>query len=127
MKSIGSLLESRHRVSVWEGFVVESRIGTAQFTGNFRNGYFYRTHDGNSELDFVLEFDGGAIWGIEIKYSEPRPLNAGNIEAAKTVGACRRLAIRDGTRSYTINGGFEAMPLHEALEAVRDRKSRWDD
>ena len=126
-KSIGSLLESVHKGSVWEGFVIESLIGTAQCTGNFGNGYFYRTHDGDSELDFVLEFEDGAIWGVEIKYSEPKTLKAGNIEAARRVGACRRLAIHNGTRSYQINGGFEAMPLHKALEAVLDRKSDWDD
>ena len=127
LKSIGSLLASRNVDSVWEGFVIESLIGTAQSAGNFGNGYFYRTYEGDSELDFVLEFEDGAIWGVEIKYSEPKTLNAGNIKAARTVGACRRLVIHNGTRSYTINGGFEAMPLHKALEAVRDRKSNWDD
>ena len=127
LKSIEALLDSIHIGSVWEGFVIESLVGTAQCAGNVGNGYFYRTHKGDSELDFVLEFEDGAIWGIEIKYSEPKTLKAGNIEAAKTVGACRRLAIHNGTKSYTINGGFEAMPLHKALEAVRDRKSDWDD
>ena len=127
LKSVKSLISSRHIGSVWEGFVIESLIGTAQCTGNFENCYFYRTHEGDSELDFVLEFEDGAIWGIEIKYSEPKTLKASNIEAAKAVGACRRLAIHNGTRSYNINGGFEAMPLHKALEAVRDRKSHWDE
>ena len=127
LKSVKSLLDGVHKGSVWEGFVIESLIGTAQCARNFGNGYFYRTHKGDSELDFVLEFDDGAIWGVEIKYSEPKTLKAGNIEAAKTVGACRRLVIHNGTRSYQINGGFEAMPLHKALEAVRDRKSDWDD
>ena len=127
LKSMRSLRESKQIGSVWEGFVIESLIGTAQGTGNFGNGYFYRTYKGDSELDFVLEFEDGAIWGIEIKYSEPKTLKAGNIKAAKAVGACRRLAIHNGTRSYKINGGFEAMPLHKALEAVRDRKSHWDD
>ena len=126
-ESVDSLLDSRRIGLVWEGFVIESLIGTAQWTGNFGNGYFYRTHDGDSELDFVLEFEDGAIWGVEIKYSEPKTLKAGNIEAARRVGACRRLAIHNGTRSYQINGGFEAMPLHKALEAVLDRKSDWDD
>ena len=127
LKSVKSLIGSRHIGSVWEGFVIESLIGTAQCAGTFENCYFYRTHKGENELDFVLEFEDGAIWGIEIKYSEPKTLKAGNIEAAKTVGACRRLAIHNGTRSYEINGGFEAVPLHKALEAVRDRKSNWVD
>ena len=126
LKSMRSLRESKQIGSVWEGFVIESLIGMAQCTGNFGNGYFYRTYKGDSELDLVLEFEDGAIWGIEIKYSEPKTLKAGNIEAARTVGACRRIAIHNGTRSYSLNGGFEAMPLHKALEAVRDRRSHWD-
>ena len=125
-ESVESLLDSRRIGLVWEGFVIESLIGTAQCARNFRNGYFYRTHKGDSELDFVLEFDDGATWGIEIKYSEPKRVNAGNIDAAQSVGASRRLAIHNGTRSYKINGGFEAMPLHKVLEAVRDRPSKWN-
>ena len=125
-ESVESLLDSRRIGLVWEGFVIESLIGTAQCARNFRNGYFYRTHKGDSELDFVLEFDDGATWGIEIKYSEPKRVNAGNIDAAQSVGASRRLAIHNGTSSYKINGGFEAMPLHKVLEAVRDRPSKWN-
>lgn len=113
-----SLLDSRHIGTVWESFVIESLIGTAQSTGKFRNCYFYRTRDGDSELDFILEFKDGTKWGIEIKYSEPKSLNIGNITAAKTVGVDRRLVIHNGTRSFKISGGFEAMPLHEVLRAI---------
>ena len=121
-ESVDSLLDSRRIGLVWEGFVIESLIGTAQCAGNFRNGYFYRTHKGDNELDFLLEFNDRTTWGIEIKFSEPKRVNAGNINAAKSVGVSRRLVIHNGTRSYKINGGFEAIPLHKALEAVRDRK-----
>ena len=122
-ESVDSLLDSRRIGLVWEGFVIESLIGTAQCAGNFRNGYFYRTHKGDNELDFLLEFNDRTTWGIEIKFSEPKRVNAGNINAAKSVGVSRRLVIHNGTRSYKINGGFEAMPLHKALEAVRDKTS----
>ena len=122
-ESVEALTDSRRVGLVWEGFVIESLIGTAQCAGNFRNGYFYRTYKGDSELDFVLEFKDRVTWGIEIKYSEPKRLNAGNIDAAKSIGVSRRLAIHNGTRTYKINGGFEAMPLHKALEAVRDKTS----
>ena len=118
------LLNSRHIGAIWESFVIESLIGTAQSMGFYRNSFYYRTHEGDSELDFVLEFTDRSTWGIEIKLSEPKSLSSGNIKAAKTVGVNKRLAIHNGTKSYDINGGFKAMPLHKALDAVREWKTR---
>ncbi len=118
-----SLLTSNRIGSVWESFVIESLIGTAQSIGVYRNCYYYRTHKGESELDFILEFRDGTKWGIEIKHSEPENLNSGNITAATTVGVQRRLVIHNGTNSYEITGGFEAMPLHEALDEILEKRS----
>ena len=64
------------------------------------------------------------MWCIEIKHSEPKRLNSENISAAKTVGVDKRLAGHNGTRSYKISGGFEAMPLHKALYAIKEWKSK---
>ena len=114
---------SKHIGAIWESFVIESLIGTAQSMGIYRNSYYYRTHEGSSELDFILEFKDRSTWGIEIKHSEPKRLNSGNIAAARAVGVKRRLAIHNGTKSYEVNGGFEAMPLHKALYAVKDWKT----
>ena len=121
-KTPQSLLGSRHIGTIWESFVIESVIGTAQSTGYFENCYYYRTHDGNSELDLVLEFTDGTIWGIEIKYSQSNRLNAGNIEAAENIDAKKRLVVHNGTENFEIYGDFEAMPLHMALTAIRERK-----
>ena len=118
------LFSSRHIGAIWESFVIESLIGTAQSIGIYRNCFYYRTHDGNSELDLILEFTDRSTWGIETKLAEPKWLSSGNIKAAKTVGVDRRLAIHNGTKSYNINGEFEAMPLHKALDAVSDWKTR---
>ena len=118
------LLNSRHIGTIWESFVIESLVGTAQSMGIYRNCFYYRTHDGKNELDLVLEFTDRSTWGIEIKHSEPKRLSSGNITAAKTVGVNKRLAIHNGTKSYDINGGFKAMPLHKALDAVREWKAR---
>lgn len=113
-----SLLASKYIGSIWESFVIESLIGTAQSVGNYRNCYYYRTHKGESELDFILEFEDRTKWGIEIKHSEPDKLNSGNITAASAVGVQRRLVIHNGTEVYNIGGRFEAMPLHKALDEI---------
>ena len=124
-KTPQSLLASRHIGTIWESFVIESLIGTAQSTGYFENCYYYRTHDGKSELDFVLEFTDGTVWGIEIKYSASSNLNAGNIKAAKNVGAKKRLVVHNGNENFETYGDFEAMPLHMALTAIREWKPEW--
>lgn len=118
LEDLPMLLDSRHLGTLWEGFVIESLIGTAISTGKYKKCSFYRTHEGDSELDFILEFRGRRLWGIEIKYTEPERVSAGNIRAAKAVGVTRRLVIHNGTRSYSLNGGFEAMPLHKALDQI---------
>ena len=121
-KTPQSLLASRHKGMIWESFVIESLIGTAQSTGYFENCYYYRSHDGKSELDLVLEFTDGTVWGIEIKYSQSKRLNAGNIEAAENVGAKKRLVVHNGIENFETDGDFEAMPLHMAMTAIRERK-----
>lgn len=118
LEDLPMLLDSRHLGTLWEGFVIESLVGTAISAGKYHNCSFYRTHEGDSELDFILKFRGRTLWGIEIKYTEPERVNAGNIRAAKEVGVDRRLVIHNGTRSYNLNGGFEAMPLHKALDEI---------
>ena len=124
-KTPQSLLDSHHIGAIWESFVIESLIGTAQCTGYFENCYYYRTHDGKSELDLVLEFTDGTVWGIEIKYSQSKRLNAGNVEAAENIGAKKRLVVHNGTENFETDGDFEAMPLHMALTAIRERKPEW--
>ena len=115
------LLSDRHLGSIWEGFVIESVIGTAISAGNYKNCSFYRTHEGDGELDLILKFSDKTLWGIEIKHSEQKKVNSGNIEAASEVGVDRRLLIHNGTRSYDLNGGFEAMPLHQALNEILEK------
>ena len=124
IKNTQHMLDGNHIGSIWESFVIESLVGTAQAMGIYRNCFYYRTHKGERELDLILEFSDRSTWGIEIKYSEPKMLNGGNIAAAETVGVRKRLAIHNGTNSYKINGGFEAMPLYKALEKLLEWNSK---
>ncbi len=124
IKNTQQMLDGNHIGSIWESFVIESLVGTAQAMGIYRNCFYYRTHKGERELDLILEFLDRSTWGIEIKYSEPKMLNSGNIAAAETVGVRKRLAIHNGTNSYKINGGFEAMPLYNALEKLLEWNSK---
>ena len=122
LDDLSMLLNSNYLGSVWEGFVIESILGTAISAGNYKRCAFYRTHNGDSELDLILKFEDRTVWGIEIKYSEPKYMKPGNIRAASAVGVDRRLVIHNGTRSYKLNGGFEAMPLHEVLDIIREKE-----
>ena len=122
LDDLSMLLNSKHLGSMWEGFVIESIIGTATSAGNFSRCAFYRTHDGDSELDLILKFEDRTVWGIEIKHSEPDHMKPGNIRAASLVGVDRKLVIHNGTRSCILNGGFEAMPLHQALDSIREKE-----
>ena len=120
------LLKSKQLGMVWESFVIESVIGTAVSAGIYKNCSFYRTHDGENELYLIVKFRDLTKWGFEIKLSEPKQMNAGNIRAAKAVGVDRRFVIHNGTRSYDLNGGFEAMPLHQALNEILKRQQNLD-
>ena len=121
IRDLPMLLSSKHLGLAWEGFVIESIIGTAISAGKYETCSFYRTYEGDNELDLILEFLDGTSWGIEIKHSEPKRVNAGNIQAASDVGVDRRLLIHNGTRSYDLNGGFKAMPLHQALNEILEK------
>lgn len=122
IRDLASLLNSKHLEMVWEGFVIESVIATAIGAGKFYKCAFYRTHGGSDELDLIVEFWDGSTWGFEIKLSEPEHVSSGNIRAANAVGVDRRLVIHNGTGTYDLNGGFKAMPLHQALNEILQSK-----
>lgn len=120
---VHAMRASKHLSTVWKSFVIESLIGTVDSIGrlgDFGNCYYYRTHNGDSELDLIFEFKFGQKWGVVIGYAEPEQVSAGNISAAITVGVDRRLAIHNGTATYDINGGFQAIPLHKALDLAQE-------
>lgn len=67
----------------WEGFVIEQ---IKNLLGNEAQAYFYRTGSGN-ELDLVLQFNSGEIWGIEIKRNNAPKPSKGMIVALEDIRA----------------------------------------
>lgn len=119
LETIASLQAHDRRGHSWEGFVIESLIGTAVNSGKYRGGYYFRTDDGSSELDFVLDRGGGVTWGFEIKCGNTPRVSIKNTRAADMIGVERRFLIHTGVESFmTKQGDFEGMPLTKALGVV---------
>jgi uncharacterized protein len=103
----------------WEGFVIESLINA---TASNALPYFYRTAAG-AEADLVLEFSPSRRWAIEVKLSSAPTVDRGFHNAADDLAAERRLLIHRGDATFPMRGGVEAMPLMQAIAAVRAASS----
>jgi uncharacterized protein len=99
----------------WEGFVIEALIAAA---GPFARTWFYRTAAG-AEADLVIEFGASRIWAIEIKLSSAPTVDRGFHHACDDLAATRRILVHRGETVFPMRGGIEAMPLADAIEAVR--------
>ncbi|MDO8252286.1 MAG: ATP-binding protein [Rhodoferax sp.] len=95
----------------WEAHVVEQLIAAAPHT----EASFYRTSHG-AECDLVLTAPSGESWACEIKRSSAPGVSRGFYEAAKDVGASRKLLIAPVSDSFPAKDGIEVMP---PIEAVR--------
>lgn len=100
----------------WEGFVIEALILAA---GSDTPAYFYRSA-GGAELDLVLEFSGPDRWAIEIKKSTAPSLRRGFHSAADDIKATKRIVVHAGPEAFPMAQGVEAMPLRDAIIAVRE-------
>lgn len=97
----------------WEAHVVEQLIAAAPRA----QAHFYRTSHG-AECDLVLTQPGGETWACEIKRSSAPSVSRGFYEAAKDVGASRKLLIAPVTQSYPAKEGIEVMPVLDAMRAL---------
>jgi uncharacterized protein len=104
----------------WEGFVIEALIAAA---GPFARAWFYRTAAG-AEADLVLEFGANRIWAFEIKLSSAPTVDRGFHHACDDVAATRRILVHRGDTAFPMRGGIEALPLLDALSAVREEAVR---
>ena len=95
----------------WEAHVLEQLIAAAPQA----QASFYRTSHG-AECDLVLAAPSGQTWACEIKRSSAPSVSRGFYEAAKDVGASRKLLIAPVQDSYPAKEGIEVMP---PIEAVR--------
>ena len=95
----------------WEAHVLEQLIAAAPHV----QASFYRTSHG-AECDLVLTAPGGQTWAVEIKRSSAPSVSRGFYEAAKDVGAIRKLLVAPVPSSYPAKEGIEVV---SPLEAVR--------
>ncbi len=104
----------------WEGFAIEALIAAAPMGVQ---PYFYRTHAG-AEIDLVLELTPERRWAIEIKKSSAPSLGKGFTVAANDIQAERRMIVHKGDHAFPLRGGIEALPLLEAIDAVKTSMER---
>jgi hypothetical protein len=99
----------------WEGFVIEALMAAA---GPLARTWFYRSA-GGAEADLVIEFGANRIWAVEIKLSSAPTVDRGFHHACDDLAAERRIVVHRGDQAYPMRGGIEAMPLKDAIAAVR--------
>ena len=101
----------------WEGFAIETILGTAPW-GVLPS--FYRTANG-AEADLVLDLPGQLRpWVIEIKRSSNPRLSAGFTIARRDLNAERAFVVYGGEERFAIQRGVEAISLREMAALVRD-------
>lgn len=101
----------------WEGFVIETILGSAPWEVL---PSFYRTANG-AEADLVLDLPGQLRpWVIEIKRSSSPRLSRGFAVARRDLNAERAFVVYGGEERFPIQRGVEAISLREMASLVRD-------
>lgn len=111
--SLEALLSHPVAGASWEGFVLEQLLAAATQA----EASFYRTSNG-AEADLVLRFPNGTTWVIEVKRSSAPTVSRGFHEAAKDVGAQRRLLIAPVAQPFPLRDGIEVMDVGTASRAL---------
>ncbi|MDD2920049.1 ATP-binding protein [Rhodoferax sp.] len=97
----------------WEAHVLEQLIAAAPQA----QATFYRTSHG-AECDLVLTAPSGQTWVCEIKRSSAPTVSRGFYEAARDVGASKKLLIAPVPNCYPAKDGIEVMPPVDAVGLV---------
>ena len=100
----------------WEGFVIETILGTLPSHARF--GY-YRT-SGGAEVDLVVEFGAGTLVVIEIKHSRAPSISRGFFSACEDLKPALRLVVHAGGESFPLSREVEAVSLGGALSRIQD-------
>lgn len=97
----------------WEAHVLEQVIAAAPQA----QATFYRTSHG-AECDLVLTAPSGQTWVCEIKRSSAPTVSRGFYDAARDVGASKKLLIAPVANGYPVKDGIEVMPPADAVGLV---------
>ncbi len=98
----------------WEAHVLEQLIAAVPRA----QASFYRTSHG-AECDLVLSMPSGQTWACEIKRASAPSVSRGFYEAARDVGAQRKLLIAPVPQNYTAKEGIDVMSPLDAVRAVQ--------
>jgi uncharacterized protein len=113
IKSIEELLGHPAAGESWEGFVIEALIAAAP---EGTRPYYYRTQAG-AEIDLVLEINLSERWAIEIKKSSAPTISKGYLSGITDIAATRKIVIQ-GSESFPMRDGIEALTLNDALMSL---------
>ena len=98
----------------WEGFVIENLLAAAP-EGTKTN--FYRT-GGGAEIDLLLEFPDGEMWGVEIKSGLAPKLQKGFYYARDDLNLSRCFIVYSGIDRYPFTEGVEVIGLQKMTELL---------
>ncbi|MYB52005.1 MAG: DUF4143 domain-containing protein, partial [Acidobacteriia bacterium] len=99
----------------WEGFVIETIVGTLPRHARF--GY-YRT-SGGAEVDLVVDLGAGTLVAIEIKRSRAPTVSRGFFSACEDLKPTLRLVVHAGGESFPLSREVEAVSLEGALSRIQ--------
>ena len=100
----------------WEGFVIETIIGTLPSHARF--GYYRTT--GGAKVDLVVEFGAGPLVAIEVKRSRAPSISRGFFSACEDLKPTLRLVVHPGGKSFHLSRDVEAVSLEGALSRIQD-------
>ena len=95
-RNIEELLQNEIKGKSWEGFVLESLLGSAPLR---TQAFYYRTKT-QLEADFVLDFGADKRWVIEVKHSANHSVSRGFYRASEELNPERRFVVHGGKESF---------------------------
>jgi uncharacterized protein len=119
IRDLEDLLSHPVAGSSWEGFVIETLIGTAP-TGT--EAFYYRTSNG-AEIDLVLVLPGGKLWVVEVKRSPAPKVSRGFHSACEDLKPAKRFVVYPGEDRYPIDASTDAIGLRQLVKQLRSGRA----
>lgn len=112
---IDTLMRMRVMGKSWEGFVLESIMSSAPYATEVL--YF---RDNGLEADFVLEFNAGQRWIVEVKFNSNRGVSKGFHRACEAVMPERQFVIHGGPESFkSEKNSIDYFCLFDAMRKIK--------
>lgn len=103
----------------WEGFVIENLLSVLPHGWKT---YYYRTHDGDKEIDLLIQTSDDELWAIEIKWPTGRRVTSSFVNALGELKPDRAFILYGGTvpRQKKLKGGYpvEVLSLEDMMQEL---------